>query len=201
MTNWLHRRSRFLCSGVWWHPDSPSRAGRWWGRRGDAQGAVPMRREEEGWHKAEGFPLWKDRPRKSHPCAHHGCGVKHAEVRHEVMHLSPLFLCWYRLFISDLNGANCLGFGLPPVAWLCFSEFVMPCCDGFYNSSLHRWLENTRPHLIMQPVGLHVDMFWLMLTMLPGKRLANPSFHLLSILMGAFLRFICRGVCVWEGNK
>lgn len=72
---------------------------------------------------------------------------------------------------------------------------------GFYDSSLQWPLENARSCLIMQPVGLHVHMCSLMLTVLPGKRLANPSFHLLSILMESFLCFICPGACVWEGSK
>lgn len=72
-----------------------------------------------------------------------------------------------------------------------FLEVCYAVCDGFYDSSLQWLLENARTCLIMQPVGLHIDMFWLMLTMLPGKRLSNPSFHLLSILMGSLFCFVC----------
>lgn len=52
----------------------------------------------------------------------------------------------------------------------------MPYHDGFYDSSLHWPLENARTCLITQLIGLHADMFWLVLTVLPGKRLANPAF-------------------------
>ena len=72
----------------------------------------------------------------------------------------------------------------------------MPCYDGFYNSSLHQRLENARTCLIMQPVGLHVDMSWLMLTMLPSKRLANLSYAP-EHTNGGFLVFhLLRSLCV-----